>query len=1087
MRRSSFIAVCSALLATVASGQYWDVDAAFAPAIEGNPGIGGVVIASAQPGGKILLSSSYSYVNGTFLSKWLVRLNPNGELDPTFSAAGKNGRLLTVYPDGRILYGTVPVSGIASRQIKRMLADGSDDPTFSSVPVSYDFITARLMSDGRIYLSGEFTTVGGVSRPALARLNADGTLDETFGSPFASSSSAVNSLEPTADGQHIIIAGGGLGLGAGRNYIARLNNDGSIDPAFNTGSINFPWHPVRVYPDSGGGMVVANGVGDLMRLNASGAQDNSFAPALVGDPSSFGPRQGDGKIYYTSFVPANLTRVQLRRMNQDFTDDASFPVVDTPYATSYTVGLPIVSDDGTLCLGPLTAERQAAGLELSRVLANGSIDPGFNPRFSRPANITAHERQPDGRQLLAGAFKFVNNVAIPDDTSLMRFEDNGAKDPNFNASLPAGSSVTRIMVQPDGGILAFGTFPLGNGNYEYGRRFLSNGQQDPAFSAIGSDLWKPGVDGIGRIYGSPLIRYLPNGQVDSSYQPSTLSGALGPFSVVSPDGSVFTTRQTVGSTYSLTHLLPNGAQDPDFAPQNVSNLVAMVGLPDGRAVIGTWNNVGDGSRYLVFRRIRSNGTFDYNYTSRPWFGSIATMDIQLAIAGVLFDLLREASPGQPAQLWADLSDQFLRVTVDCATDGTMTRIETPNGFGTIMARYRRPALTAPSFPAEPFVLRVFAPQTNNVPLNSSVQPSVTVAGLAPFNYQWLKDGSAIPGATSFSLPLSPLQADAAGTYAVTITNPYGSVTSSSFALTVDTTRAVPLITTQPSSQTVAAGSVATFTVAATGAPAPSIRWRRNGSTLSDGGRLSGATTATLTITGAQPADAGSYDVLASNSVGSRLSNTATLNLSQTITFPSLADRAFAATSITLSATASSGLPLTFSVPSGSATVSGNSLTLTGSGAVTVRASQAGDGTYAAAPDVDRPFVVTGNFDSWQVSKFTAGERADANVSGPNAIYGLDGLSNLVKYALGLEPKQNITTGLPAVTTTATDWVYTYTRPSDRPDIAYSVEVSINLASWTTTGITHERVSSSGGTETWRGRYPLASTANVFFRLKVMGQ
>ena len=65
------------------------------------------------------------------------------------------------------------------------------------------------------------------------------------------------------------------------------------------------------------------------------------------------------------------------------------------------------------------------------------------------------------------------------------------------------------------------------------------------------------------------------------------------------------------------------------------------------------------------------------------------------------------------------------------------------------------------------------------------------------------------------------------------------------------------------------------------------------------------------------------------------------------------------------------------------------------------------------------------FLSWQLGKFTAGELLDANISGPNAVYGQDRLPNLVKYALGLEPKQNITTGLPAVSTTATDWVYTY--------------------------------------------------------------
>jgi len=61
----------------------------------------------------------------------------------------------------------------------------------------------------------------------------------------------------------------------------------------------------------------------------------------------------------------------------------------------------------------------------------------------------------------------------------------------------------------------------------------------------------------------------------------------------------------------------------------------------------------------------------------------------------------------------------------------------------------------------------------------------------------------------------------------------------------------------------------------------------------------------------------------------------------------------------VSATASSGLTVSFSVASGPATISGSTVTLTGAtGTVTVRASQAGNGTYTAAADVDRSFAVT---------------------------------------------------------------------------------------------------------------------------------
>jgi glucuronoarabinoxylan endo-1,4-beta-xylanase len=124
------------------------------------------------------------------------------------------------------------------------------------------------------------------------------------------------------------------------------------------------------------------------------------------------------------------------------------------------------------------------------------------------------------------------------------------------------------------------------------------------------------------------------------------------------------------------------------------------------------------------------------------------------------------------------------------------------------------------------------------------------------------------------------------------------------------------------------------------------------------------------------------------------------------------------------------------------------------------------------------------FATWQQAKFTTAELADPTKSGATAVYGSDGLSNLIKYALGLEPKTNITTGLPGTGVMGTDWVYTYTRPATTTDVTYAVEVSTDLTTWTSSGVTLELVSTSPGSETWRGRYPAASAATLFFRLKV---
>jgi hypothetical protein len=84
--------------------------------------------------------------------------------------------------------------------------------------------------------------------------------------------------------------------------------------------------------------------------------------------------------------------------------------------------------------------------------------------------------------------------------------------------------------------------------------------------------------------------------------------------------------------------------------------------------------------------------------------------------------------------------------------------------------------------------------------------------------------------------------------------------------------AAPAITMQPVSQTVTAGGVATFSVAATGSPTPALQWAKNGNPLI------GQTNATLTLNGVVANDAGTYAVTATNSLTAVTSVPATLTV-----------------------------------------------------------------------------------------------------------------------------------------------------------------------------------------------------------------
>jgi hypothetical protein len=154
-----------------------------------------------------------------------------------------------------------------------------------------------------------------------------------------------------------------------------------------------------------------------------------------------------------------------------------------------------------------------------------------------------------------------------------------------------------------------------------------------------------------------------------------------------------------------------------------------------------------------------------------------------------------------------------------------------------------------------------------------------------------------------------------------------------------------------------------------------------------------------------PTSAGSYAVVATINdptyTGSASGTLVIAKAAQAITFAGPANQAFNATPIQLSATASSGLAVGFSVVSGPAMVSGSTLTLTGNGLVVVRASQAGDANYSPASNVDRPFYV---YSPVTASDFNGDHQSDlawTNTStGERVIWLMNGTSFSTAVSLG---------------------------------------------------------------------------------------
>ena len=120
----------------------------------------------------------------------------------------------------------------------RLNSNGTIDPTFTADVTfvnAFDIkVNTKLLSNGKILVWGKFDTVNGATRRSLAVLNNNGSLDTTF-NPATSGAETILSVAVQSDGKIIIGSNNFRYNTPVRGNVARLNADGTVDQTFNQG------------------------------------------------------------------------------------------------------------------------------------------------------------------------------------------------------------------------------------------------------------------------------------------------------------------------------------------------------------------------------------------------------------------------------------------------------------------------------------------------------------------------------------------------------------------------------------------------------------------------------------------------------------------------------------------------------------------------------------------------------------------------------------------------------------------------------------------------------------------------------------
>ena len=510
--------------------------------------------------------------------------------------------------------------------------DGTLDATFNAGKFTNGLVFASaLQADGKLLIAGQFSEVHGVSRPSIARLNVDGTLDLSF-DPGVGPDLGVGQIAVQADGKIIIAQFFSTVNGINRAGLARLNSDGSLDADFNpaqvlsiNGSDDFPGlggggtvYGFVLQPDGklvvfGQFFFILTGPGTnvprscVARFNSDGTFDPSYDPgsgALQSDASfntnvNHAARQNlaanAGKIVVSGFFDTfdGHPAPGLARLNADGSFDSTFtPGTAVTSGTGSISGLFVQADDQILAFGYFDSFSGAARHSIVRLNAStGVVDGGFSTEefegYNYDALILAMAQQPDGKLIATGEF---HSLGAATANNVARLETNGALDPTFSGTGagPSAWQINTALVRPsDGKIFVGGYFSDFGGQVRNNIAWANpDGSVDSSFAGLGGatefepNIWTLATQADGKVImtglfsshdGVPhnnVLRVNPDGTVDSSFDVHTDRSTRAV--LIQPDGKIliagFFGEVNGVPMPRIARLNSDGTLDPSFNP-----------------------------------------------------------------------------------------------------------------------------------------------------------------------------------------------------------------------------------------------------------------------------------------------------------------------------------------------------------------------------------------------------------------------------------------------------------------------------------------------------------------------------------------